>query len=848
MKGAGRWNAETLAGIAVHHWRQTLLVTAAVMVLGVLAATRLRLDPQVVSFLPAHHQAVIDFRRTLEALGTTDQHIVLIELPHGTDAAEYENFVDDVARRYARLPFIEAVDARLPDPHDLVSLLLPYAMLMLRPDEVDTMAGLLSDGAIREAMARNRMLLSTPESTVAKSIVPLDPLNLRSIFLRRFQPSATSLRLDLTSGYLLAADHSAYLVIVRPRFAAHDVGSTHLLMTAVRQIDRGALDVFRRAHPGDPLPRISEAGAYAIDEEDAQLIRDDLAANVVVSLAGVLLLFLFAFRRAAAILYALGPMLAAIVATFGFAALTVHTLSAASAGFAALLAGLGIDFITVLYQRFTEERNRGASVEEAMRTTMRTTMRGVGAAAITTAATFYAFLSTDFRGMAQMGFLTGTGILFFLLAVAFVLPALIVAMERGRERPPRLELHALGSERLMRLCLAHPRATIAAWCVVTLVSALVATRVEFNDDASRLRPPGTAAVSAQERAGRIFGRNANVAMLVADGNTAEEALERSRATLPLLEQLARTRRIGGLDSIAGFVPPAQQQAQALVRMRQLPPTAFDPARIARTMAAAAAENGFNPGVFETFTESLRTALQVREPVDPGSLDDPLLTRLSSRFLRRHGKTWYSVSYVYPPAGGWADRVPRELLVLSARDPHLVFTGANIVSAALREVARLDAVRSTLIGLAAVFVLFGLLFRSVRYALLSFVPFVAGAAGMLAIMAALAMELNIINIFAGLMIVGVATDYAVYMLQRFREDPAAFPFAAIETGQAVAMAALTTIAGYGSFAVSHYPGLRSVGYITTFGIGVSALAALTLLPAILVVRRGTSRRATRSPRR
>ena len=47
------------------------------------------------------------------------------------------------------------------------------------------------------------------------------------------------------------------------------------------------------------------------------------------------------------------------------------------------------------------------------------------------------------------------------------------------------------------------------------------------------------------------------------------------------------------------------------------------------------------------------------------------------------------------------------------------------------------------------------------------------------------------------------------------------------------AAAILVAGYGSLALSHYPGLRSVGYITTFGIGISALAALTLLPAILV---------------
>src|ERR1041385_5387394 len=119
-------------------------------------------------------------------------------------------------------------------------------------------------------------------------------------------------------------------------------------------------------------------------------------------------------------------------------------------------------------------------------------------------------------------------------------------------------------------------------------------------------------------------------------------------------------------------------------------------------------------------------------------------------------------------------------------------------------------------------------------LLTFVPFVAGAAGMLGLMALFDLEFNFMNIFVGLMIIGVATDYAVYMLQRYKEDPVHFPRAAHETGKAIVMAALTGIVGYGSFAISHYPGLRSIGYASTFGIGLSGLAAVSLLPAILVL--------------
>ena len=106
--------------------------------------------------------------------------------------------------------------------------------------------------------------------------------------------------------------------------------------------------------------------------------------------------------------------------------------------------------------------------------------------------------------------------------------------------------------------------------------------------------------------------------------------------------------------------------------------------------------------------------------------------------------------------------------------------------------------------------------------------------MLGMMATFGAQFNLMNVFVGLMLVGVATDYAVYMMQRYLEDPAGFRNNAPETGKAVVMAAMTAIVGFGSFAISHYPGLRSIGYASTFGIGFSALATITLLPAILVL--------------
>ncbi len=229
-------------------------------------------------------------------------------------------------------------------------------------------------------------------------------------------------------------------------------------------------------------------------------------------------------------------------------------------------------------------------------------------------------------------------------------------------------------------------------------------------------------------------------------------------------------------------------------------------------------------------------MQPAQPITLQTIGNEEITKLTTRFVKKVGGGWMSVINVYPASGKWPRDVPAKRLALPDRHPGDVLTGVNLVSATLRQIVKADAVRSTIIGFIAVLILMFASFRNIKLTLLSFVPFVAGAIGMLGLMALLGLVFNFMNIFVGLMIIGVATDYAIYMLQRYREDPAAFRGSAHETGKAILMAALTAIVGYGSFAFSHYPGLQSIGYASTFGIGLSGLAAITLMPAILVMGR------------
>jgi predicted RND superfamily exporter protein len=829
---------DALARLCLRRNKEILIAALVLAVLAVLGATRLSFDPDLLNLIPQQNRQVNEFRKVLKDLGTIDYHIVLMDMPKGRDVHDYDTLIDAVAEGYRKNPRIEDVTYKIPNPLDFIEIILPKALLFLTPAELDEVSAKLTDQGIRASVARNAAMLQTPQAMAMKPLVQYDPFNLVPIFLRKFQSAGGGFSIDTSSGYYMSSDHSMLLILTKPKRPAQDVPFGKQLLNEGTLLEAEALRDFQKsAPPGTPLPRISHTGGYEIAAGDADLIRNDVIINILGTVFGVLALFLYAFRRPASIIYAGAPLALGLLLTFGMAGVTYGKLSQASAGFAALLAGLGIDFITVLYGRYVDERNRGTAMQEAIRTIMRSTMPGVFVAAITTAGTFFAFLATDFRGMTQLGFLTGVGILLFLLCVMFLLPALIVFSERKEaKRAPKLYLHSFGAEKLIDISVKKPLVTIGVWAVFIVACGIMATRVRFSDNIQDLRAKGNPGVVNQSRITEKFGQSFDFMMYVCEGKTLEEALEKTRTASKDLDALVADHTIASYQSISTFLPPVVDQEKIIARLHAGAANEFNSTRVEKTFRAALTENGFRPDAYDDYLKLFAQTLQPAQPITLQTIGNEDITKLTTRFVKKVGNGWMSVINVYPTGGKWPRDVPVKLMAVPDRHPGDVLTGVNLVSGTLRRIVKADATRSTIIGFIAVLVLMFISFRNLKLTLLSFVPFVAGAVGMLGLMALLGLQFNFMNIFVGLMIIGVSTDYAIYMLQRYSENPAAFRGSAHETGKAILMAALTAIVGYGSFAFSHYPGLRSIGYASTFGIGLSGLAAITLLPAILVMGR------------
>ncbi|HVR30848.1 MAG TPA: MMPL family transporter [Thermoanaerobaculia bacterium] len=840
---------QTLQRIAlwgVAHYVRIFAAAGVLVAVSLVAASRLQFDSDVLNLLPRDSQVVQTFRHTLEEFGGVDTLLVLVELPVEVAVDPYEAFVEELAHGLEELSQIEYVDYRIGNMEELLETHFPHAFLFLDEEGRRRFEQKLSGEELERRAAEIRRTLATPQSMIAKRLIRIDPIGLADVFLERLSGTRGALRVDLSSGFFLSSDRRLLLLLAKPIHPAQSFAFTEEMVAAVEARSEALLAEWEEIAGSDPPPppRIELGGNYITALEDAKYIRRDLVVNNVTSTLGVMALFVYAFRRVGLVLYALIPLGTGLVLTFGLMGVTVGALNAVSGATAALLIGLGIDFVIVSYGRYVEERRQGQSIAGALATMNGSTGRAVLSGAVTTAATFWAFTVTDFQGLRQMGFLTGTGILFCLLAVVFLLPAMLAwseAHHRRRRREPRLYLHGFGTDRLIRFSMRHPRAVLAVAAVVTLLMGGLATRLRFEDSIREMRPRGTRNAKVERLMADHFGSGFDFMMLVLRGDTLEEVLELTAEAVEGAQRFAGTDELVRHESILSILPPAKRQLETLAWLEDRRVDRLDVERVRRVFLEAVEREGMRGEAFADGLELFERAAAVERPISLEDLRvDDASQRLLERFVRRTEHGWTSIVYLHPPPRQWRREAPPSAVRLASElGPRAELSGVNVVSEFMRSTVRRDAVVATLIGLVLVVALLWIDFRRLFDTVASLVPLSVGLVWMLGGMVLLSLSMNFFNVFVTAMIIGLGVDYGVHMIHRYREEKGGTQESLVaglcETGKAVVLAATATVVGFGSLSLSSYPGIQSIGYVAIMGSSASALVAMSVLPAYLALR-------------
>ena len=819
-------------------WGVVLGVSLLVFVVCTWIGTRIRLESDVLSLIPRGNRQVDTFREALHEFGSIDYLIVLLEAAEGEGPDEIEDFADLLAEKLReQTELVESVEYRFQPDARFLELFTENALLFLPPEQLPEIEAKLTDDAVKRQVRENKVALSSPTSTLAEGLMRQDPLGLTPLLVGRLLSHRGALKVDLSDGYYLSADNRTLIMLVKPKHASQNLAFSRRLIATTREAEAATRAELGEDGAGGTGTGVRLGGNPAVLTEEAGLLRRTVTVNGLVSFVAVVLLYWICYRRFAALLYSSVPLILGQAMTFAVAAIVLGSLNSASASLPALLMGLGTDFTIVMYARYVEERQAGASLAVATERMVGEGGLGVFTGAITSAGTFYAMCIGGFKGLRDLGFLIGTGILLCGVAIVFVLPAMIAWNEGARKRKTdaveKLHLQSFGLEHLIAFSARRRKTIVAAVLLLAAAGGALALRLDFDESINSLRSNEAPSFAVQNEIAEKFGASLSYMMAIAEGNSFDEALKRTHDIEGRLAPFLAKGVVGSYESILNYLPPTGQQQGVIDAVHARSSDAFDVARIRGTFRAALAENGFREEAFDGYLGRLEKMLAPQRPLTLADLEGQGLGRIVDRFVHRQGDRVRIVTWLYTSDPRWRRNPPPDLVEsIQADDPGIVVTGTNVAGRELRRIFLHDSRLAVALGLALVAVLLWIDFRSSRLMAIALGQLLTGVLMMLGVMKLLDMHINYANAFVATMIMGVGIDYSIHLVHRLHRNGGILDEGVLETGKGVVLAAATNVAGFGTLALGNYPAMRSLGVVALIGSLTCLLTTLTLVPALM----------------
>ena len=302
-----------------------------------------------------------------------------------------------------------------------------------------------------------------------------------------------------------------------------------------------------------PATQIGVTGMPVLEYDEMCSSQADMTIASLVSLVGIVVLLLAGFGSLRYAMLAIATLILGMCCSFGFITFTIGHLNLLSVSFAAILIGLGIDFGIHYLARYLQLRGEGFACVDALSKTASAIGPGIITGAVTTAFAFFTAGLTEFTGVAELGIIAGAGILICLAAAFWILPSMILLVDRSRSHQPNSG--ALPLEGALSLFYRWPSWLIMGVLIFTVAVTPGVFRIRYDHNLLNLQPRGLESVDLEKRL--LSESNRSVWFAVSMSATREELAAR-KAAFEKLDSVERT------EEIASLLPTSTHAKQLLI--------------------------------------------------------------------------------------------------------------------------------------------------------------------------------------------------------------------------------------------------------------------------------------------
>ncbi|WP_027708837.1 MMPL family transporter [Zooshikella ganghwensis] len=639
--------------------------------------------------------------------------------------------------------------------------------------------------------------LLNPAHMISSSLLQSDPLFLLKEQLQQLTP-ATNNHFSIVDNLLIAEADGIYYVLMNSE-VTFDVFNLRLQKQAVESVERW-VDQLKSQYVST---EVVYSGVLFHAEAGARNAQSDISFISIISLIGIFILSSAIFRSLQPIGCCLLTISVGILVAFTLTSYLFDKVHWLTLVFGASLIGISVDYTFHFFTaRQAEETNFSP-----MRVIKRITP-AVGLGMFSSVIGYTPMMTAPFPGIVQIGFFSAVGLLSAFLTVILFLPYLC---QQPSKNKGFLNLSFFISLHQYHLQCAS-KTLLWTMMILSLAGAAVLfTKLPVNDDIRLLQQLSSERQQHDQKLKSLTGQNLINQFYIVTAKTEEQLLQKQEKLLTELIPLIKQGVLSHVSSVAQWVPSKQQQIHNLKLLQQnMPPEQLDQllsklgyTKDAKQKALQIYQSKTQLTSFNSDSEA-SSLLTVRH-----WLSSPVSQYVSALWLGKYTQGYAAVMQLVDV---------KDITVV--RDLASKDSGIYFISKADDITTVLSRYRHLIVKLAFIAYLFIFLFLGWRYgwlkALLIILPPLTAALTAIALVGTFLQPINLFNILAFILIMGVGIDYTVFLQEDKKHR--------LSTYIAILLSAGTTVLAFGLLSLSSTNAVQTFGFTVLIGISLAFIWA------------------------
>jgi len=713
-----------------------------------------------------------------------------------------KNFFPEVTVGISESAFAKDMDVMFENLPELVS-----------ERELSQIDALINQERISQKLHDAYLQLLKPQGIFMNSTFRSDPLGMRMMVLEKlkFLSSSTGYEIEIKDGHFVSRDGRHAMLIAKSAVAVTDSEGSKKMLDSLKKNLEGLPEYIRAD--------VVCGHAHTVSNE--KLIKRDIVFISIIAAVAMLLLYGFVIRDVSAVIIFMIPVVA-ILFSIVLSYLFLGKLSYWVIGLGSTVAAIATDYGTHVY--FAAQGKSDPS------TFVKHVIKPVCFGALTTIAIFIAFFFSGTKGYNQLAVVTIISIILSALISIFVLPHLMLKTDSGSSFADRI------TKKLENRNLSSGL-TVLFWLFSTIALAYFSFHVEFERDIKNIDGTEKVIINAEKRFQKTWGGEKTPAVLVVNSTDYEDALEKNEkiyrdavqaigkdkfTSISPLWPSAKTKR-ENLDQWNNFWTEQRKQRLRTLLLQEGRKYNFSENAFAPFFASLEVTNKnkpqLTPAVLPLSKDKSKEGL-LSSQGDAGGFSDETGNSLFERFVQKTNNGYRLISF-FPDTKEYVDSINE----ISRQYPDTYLVSATVLSNTLSEVVSYGLIRMTWIAAISVMVMTYLCFFNIKETLIALMPPLTSVIWLFGLMALLGLSINAANMIAGVLVIGLNSDYGIFMTFRSRKE--------MNTGTvtAITLCTVTTLIGVGVLIFAKHPALSSVGITMVIGLGAGFFSSVMVVPKL-----------------